>query len=289
MKKGIAVAMMFVGLISVILGIVCFSMENGAKELNSYYGGDAYTGIQQAAAQGARNGYYGNNILCLGFGSVLTVAGMVIMLLAINCIHKNEFGGGSEGFAAPVTGSSASVKPAPAPVITVSSDGDFKYSVNDDGSVCIVKYVGEATNVQIPEKTDGKPVTSLGDFVFSGNRTVTGIIVPGSVKSIGNGVFGNCGSLRQIVLQEGITAISYEAFYACRSLTNIRIPESVTSIGKYAFNRCVSLKEINIPGSVTSIGVSAFNGCPDLTVTVTPGSYGEQYCISNGLKYRLAD
>ena len=350
MKNGIAVALLFVGLISVILGIVCFSMENGSKEFYYSYGGDAYTGMQQAAAQGANNGYYGNNILCLGFGSVLTVAGMVIMLLAINSILKNEFGGGGSAeagdsasgglvdksasieemmrtgaygagsaaagipapaasgrepsFPAPATPRSSapaavkpvpissapvSVKTAPAPVVTVPSDEDFKYSVNGDGTVRIMKYTGKSAAVQIPENLFGKPVTSLGDFAFSGNAKVTDIIVPGSVKSIGGGVFANCGSIRRIVLPNGIPAITSRAFYVCRSLTDIRIPESVTRIDKFAFANCISLKEINIPGGVTSIGDNAFSGCPDLTVTVTPGSYGEQYCISNGLKYRYAD
>lgn len=290
MKNGIAVALLFVGLISVILGIVCFSMENGAKEFYYSYGGDAYTGMQQAAAQGANNGYYGNNIMCLGFGSVLMVAGMVIMLLAINSILKNEFGGGgSEGFAAPVTGSSASAKPVHTSDFTIPAGADFKYTVNDDGSVCIMKYVGKTSAIRIPENLFGKSVTSLGDFVFSGNRTVTGIIVPDSVTSIGNGVFGNCAALSRIILSEGLTAIVNSAFFGCRSLTDIHIPESVTFIDQFAFTNCVSLKEIRIPGGVTSIGDNAFSGCPDLTLVVTPGSYAEQYCKDNGLKYRYAD
>lgn len=321
MKNGIAVALLFVGLISVILGIVCFSMENGAKELNSYYGGDAYTGIQQAAAQGARNGYYGNNILCLGFGSVLTVAGMVIMLLAINSILKNEFGGGGSakagdsasggnsadsgsdyacsenadgtlcikkyygetsdlcipekirgaygaGSAAagipapaesgrepsfpapanPLSSAHASAKSvpvptAPAPVITVSSDGNFKYTVNDDGSVRITKYVGKATAVRIPEKVSEKSVIAVNSFSFA----------------------------------------------SCINITEVIIPQSVTSIGERAFRNCSSLCNVVIPKSVTSIGENAFSDCPDLTLTVIPGSCGEQYCKDNGLKYRLAD
>lgn len=189
----------------------------------------------------------------------------------------------------PLSSAPASVKPAPAPVVTVSSDGDFRYSSNDNGSIGISRFDGKATDVRVPKKLDGKNITALGNYAFSEHREMIVISIPNSVTSIGNGAFSYCASLRQIVLPEGITAIGGSAFYECHSLEDICIPGSVTSIGKYAFNCCVSLKEINIPGSVTSIGVSAFNGCPDLTVTVTPGSYGEQYCISNGLKYRYAD
>lgn len=198
-------------------------------------------------------------------------------------------GGGSEGFAAPVTGSSASAKPVHTSDFTILAGADFKYTVNDDGSVCIMKYVGKTSAIRIPENLFGKSVTSLGDFVFSGNRTVTGIIVPDSVTSIGNGVFGNCAALSRIILPEGLTAIVNSAFFGCRSLTDIHIPESVTFIDQFAFANCVSLKEIRIPDGVTSIGDNAFSGCPDLTLVVTPGSCGEQYCKDNGLKYRYAD
>ena len=84
MKKGSSVLLLIIAIVSVVLAIVCYSMDDGATEYNSYYGGDAYTGIQQAAAQGARNGWYGNKILCFGFGSVLLIAGLITAAVAVN-------------------------------------------------------------------------------------------------------------------------------------------------------------------------------------------------------------
>lgn len=57
---------LFVGIILAILGIIAIIMGNsvnyyGGYELESKYGGDAYTGIQNAAAQTANNVYnFGN-------------------------------------------------------------------------------------------------------------------------------------------------------------------------------------------------------------------------------------
>lgn len=67
--------LLFLGIIAVILGIVCFCLDSGSYEPNQYYGGDAYTGIQQAAAQSANNVMQLAKICKFGFGSILIVSG----------------------------------------------------------------------------------------------------------------------------------------------------------------------------------------------------------------------
>ena len=65
-----------VGILAVILAIVCFSMDVGNTSLAYSYGGDAYTGIQNAAAQTANNVLYLAKIARFGFSSVLLVLGL---------------------------------------------------------------------------------------------------------------------------------------------------------------------------------------------------------------------
>ena len=90
--KGAAFAIS--GLLSTVLGIVSFCLEDGLYESSITYGGDAYTGIQNAAAQTANNLIYIGDICKFGFGSVLLVAGLVLIVSAVLCFIPDEKSGG---------------------------------------------------------------------------------------------------------------------------------------------------------------------------------------------------
>ena len=72
-----------VGAVSILLGLICFCMSAGSFESYEYYGGDAYTGIQNAAATTARNVQCLCKIARFGFGSILVVAGFVMFALSL--------------------------------------------------------------------------------------------------------------------------------------------------------------------------------------------------------------
>ncbi len=84
MKKGIAVLFVLVGLLAVILGFCAFGKDTGYYENSNKYGGDAYTGIQNAAAQTANNVQDLAEATTFGFGSILLVGGIVLVLVGIN-------------------------------------------------------------------------------------------------------------------------------------------------------------------------------------------------------------
>ena len=79
-----------IGAISVILSIVCFSKDIGHESNYSYYGGDAFTGIQQAGAQTSNNVYDLTRIVRFGFGSFLLVSGLALITLSIPCDEKKK-------------------------------------------------------------------------------------------------------------------------------------------------------------------------------------------------------
>ena len=89
-------------------------------------------------------------------------------------------------------------------------------------------------------------------------------IIPNSVTGIGDYAFSGCKSLQRITIPNSVTKIGDYAFSDCESLQSVTIPNSVTSIGDYAFNWCKSLQSVTIPNSVTSIGDYAFYGCTHL-------------------------
>lgn len=81
MKKKIG--LIAVGIISILFAFNVMSMDAGSYESNEYYGGDAYTGIQQASAQAANNVQDLANITKRGFGFILMVMGSTLIVCGV--------------------------------------------------------------------------------------------------------------------------------------------------------------------------------------------------------------
>lgn len=121
-------------------------------------------------------------------------------------------------------------------------------SLADDTGFIIVNnnaldYFGNFKIVTIP---DG--VHTLSDKLFEvsyetnpGNKKITEVNLPASLKKIGS-----------------------EVFSGCSALVSIDIPNSVIEIGDRAFTNCTSLKQINLPSSVQKLGAGLFAGCKSL-------------------------
>ena len=201
-----------------------------------------------------------------------------------------------------------------------TTENGLQYSIDSDSeSIRITRYSGSETNVEIPASIDGLPVTSIGDWAFSGCIGLTSITIPDSVTSIDWCAFSGCTGLTEITIPDSVTSIGYAAFGHCTGLTSINadinsnhyssidgvlfskdksclisypigksskkytIPDSVTSIGQVAFGDCTGLTEITIPNSVTSIDNSAFSNCTELTSITIPNSVTsiEEYAFSD--------
>lgn len=65
------------GILSVLFGIIMLAKDVGYYEYSSTYGGDAYTGIQNAAAQTANNVKALSEIVKAGFAFVLIAIGLI--------------------------------------------------------------------------------------------------------------------------------------------------------------------------------------------------------------------
>ena len=194
----------------------------------------------------------------------------------------------------------------------VSSDenfisGDYEYSLLDDGTIEISKYIGSDKEITIPDTIDGKKVTSIGNYVFEHCIGLESITIPENITNIENMAFHICTNLESInvdvnnniyssidgvlfnkeqdkiiffpdnrfdsyEIPDSVTSIGDMAFYGCDNLTNIIIPDSVTSIGNGAFYGCYNLTNIIIPDSVTSIENYAFSGCANFTSITIPDS-----------------
>lgn len=171
---------------------------------------------------------------------------------------------------------------------TYTDEQGVVYSLSDNKyTVTSAKNVNLAS-VEIPEKIDGKPVTALGNYVFSQCcetlKTVTlpdsieeigdyafmtckidSITLPENLKSIGAGAFSFCKSLKEITLPDGVTELKDGTFSYCESLAKVDLPDSLVSVDKKCFANCETLQSITLPQKVETVEESAFEGCTKLS------------------------
>ena len=153
---------------------------------------------------------------------------------------------------------------------------------NETNTYTVKKGTCTDTEIIIPSKYNGLPVTNIGSSAFEGCTSLTRILIPNSVTKIGASAFSGCESLGAVYITD-LTAwcnITFEngsanpLYYANlyeknlylngELVTKLIIPDGVTSIGNWAFSGCTSLTSIVIPSSVTSIGKRAFYDCTSL-------------------------
>ena len=171
-----------------------------------------------------------------------------------------------------------------------------------EGKYYLVNYIGDETEITLPESYKGNNyqilnafsnnkkinkviipnnVTSIGEYAFYYCTSLASITIPNSVTSIENHAFSDCTSLTSVTIPNSVTSIGGSAFYNCTSLTSITIGDSVTSIGSYAFSDCDSLASVTIPNNITFIGNYAFHNCDSLTNIIFENPNGWWYASSN--------
>ena len=163
----------------------------------------------------------------------------------------------------------------------------FDYETNrEDMTGYTITGIGRAvgTNLVIPSKINGIPVTAIGERAFENCIGLSSITIPDSVTSIGDYAFYACYNLTSVTFGENsqLTSIGYAAFASCSNLTSIVIPDSVKSIGECAFEHCSNLTSVVIPDSITSIGGWAFSLCSNLTSINYCGTETQWSNISKG-------
>lgn len=136
--------------------------------------------------------------------------------------------------------------------VVVEMYEDYLYTVLEDGTVEIVGYEGDDTQLVIPDVIDGMSVSSIGDNAFNGCETISAVMIPDSVIKIGSYAFLNCSVL------EGAVILG-----------------DVSSIGSYAFGYSLS------NGKYTK--ADAF------IIIAYAGTMAEEYASDNGFMFIVAD
>lgn len=130
---------------------------------------------------------------------------------------------------------------------SVSQDG-FLTDESEDG-IRITGYKGTASEINIPENIDGKPVVGITYLAFSGKSTIKKVTIPSSVKIIEARAFWKCGSLESVSLEDGVETVGEGAFCDCPKIGSVVFPASVREICANAFANCSNLKTVEFIGS----------------------------------------
>ena len=166
--------------------------------------------------------------------------------------------------------------------VTEYTSGDYKYTLNEDGTATITKYTGTESNITIPKQLENHEVTMIGSQSFKDNKSLQKIEISTNISTIDWMAFAGCTNLGEVDFAEPskIEVLPFELFVNCSNLTTINIPSSVKEIKLQCFTNCTALTHVVIPEGVELIGRQAFSGCTNLQSIVIPSSIVESEIAS---------
>ena len=136
---------------------------------------------------------------------------------------------------------------------------DFTDREEEDGSVT-EGYKGEGETVAVPETVNGKAVTSVAKYAFSGTG-VKSVTLPAAITSLPDRIFDSCTLLETVGLP-AVTSVGELAFFNCENLETIEFKSGLAEIGARAFEGCAALSTATLPDTVITLGANCFRGCP---------------------------
>ena len=163
----------------------------------------------------------------------------------------------------------------------------YEVRIYDEKSYILVKANStDITNIIIPDKYNGFPVTEIEDSAFKDCILLKNVVIPNSILKIGSESFYCCESLESIIVPDSVIYIGEAAFDRCKSLNNIVLGKNLTILENVLFGICTSLKNIVIPNGIKTIEESVFFACQNLQSVTIPNTITSIkdgaffYCIS---------
>lgn len=156
-------------------------------------------------------------------------------------------------------------------------DGNFRYTVDNDGNATLTGCDFIATEVTVPDTLGGYPVTEIASSAFRENKANI-INIPAGIVYISSGdPFSSCLSLKEINVSEdnaeycSVDGVLYSAdmkkllhYPAYKDGDSFAVPDGVEEIGIAALSEN-RLKTVTLPDTIKTIGRHAFSFDEQLT------------------------
>lgn len=208
----------------------------------------------------------------------------------------------------------------------IFKNGESDYVIDDSGT--IKTYLGNETNLVVPDTVNGVTPISIGEKCFKGSN-IESIVLPDTVSSLLSYSFYGCDKLTDINLSD-VMYIGKEALAGCSSLTqdielssveyvdekgfagtyfnSIKLPyctqiganafdfcmaediilNNVASIGNYTFQNCSNLKNLYVP-KLTGLGDNSLSGCTSLEMIFAPKITSMSFAIPHNVTVYCSD
>jgi hypothetical protein len=164
-------------------------------------------------------------------------------------------------------------------------NAQFTFTTNH-GAITITGYVGNPTTLNIPDTTNGYPVTSIGHSAFANSFTpsLIQVTIPNGVTNIEANAFGHA-PLQNLTIPDSVIAIGNGAFAYCASLTNATLGKGVVSVPSDAFFFCSRLAAINVDSdnaALSSVDGVLFDKAQVTLLQCPEGKTGD-YTVPHGV------
>lgn len=140
----------------------------------------------------------------------------------------------------------------------IASETDFQLK-SKANSYVICKYLGNQSEIIIPETIRGRKVIEIGNNAFANNQILRKITIPNSVTKIGHKAFQKCSNLETVIAHNAIKFIGNYAFQGCTAIQTmdfgegipgekrVAFPNRQVRIGAHAFSKNTFMKRSKVP------------------------------------------
>ena len=173
--------------------------------------------------------------------------------------------------------------------------GITEVNVSDLAAWCAVQFGCDRSNPAYYSEcltVDGSVITELRvpdgveivtSYAFYGNKMLTSVSIPVSLKCIEDYAFSRCDRLTALKIEDVAAWCSVQLgtyskpsncslYLGGELVTALTVPEGVKEIGAFAFQNFAGIESLSLPEGLEKIGADAFMGCTGIKEIVIPES-----------------